>query len=73
LFLPAELGKSTQHDLELGDASDYLQELRLRNLDMLNLDELSRQAEVFNKPKLKRAVKGIRQLAQSERQDYETL
>ncbi len=56
-----------------GDAPDYLRELRLQNLERLDLDELHRQAEIFNTPKLRRAVETIAQLAQAEQQEYEAV
>ena len=56
-----------------GDQPAYLRELRLQNLERLDLDELRRQAEIFNTPKLRRAVNAILRLAQSETQEYETL
>jgi len=39
-----------------GDAPDYLRELRLQNLDHLELDELRRQADLTRSPKLRRAA-----------------
>ncbi|MCU0489365.1 MAG: hypothetical protein MUE67_10485 [Anaerolineales bacterium] len=56
-----------------GDQPTYLRELRLQNLEQLDLDELRRQAEIFNTPKLRRAIEVIIRLAQSETQEYETL
>ena len=56
-----------------GDSAEYLGELRLQNLERLDLDELRRQAETFNTPKLRRAVNVIMDLAQSELREYETL
>lgn len=56
-----------------GDQPAYLRELRLQNLERLDLDELRRQAEIFNTPKLCRAVNAIIRLAESETQEYETL
>ena len=56
-----------------GDAPDYLRELRLQNLELLDLDELHRQAEIFNTPKLSRAVEIITRLEQTEKQEYEAL
>jgi predicted transcriptional regulator of viral defense system len=56
-----------------GDRPDYLRELRLQNLERLDMDELSRQAEIFKTPKLKRAVRAIVHLAQSETREYETV
>jgi predicted transcriptional regulator of viral defense system len=56
-----------------GDAPDYLRELRLQNLDHLDLDELRRQADLAHSPKLRRAATFVAELARSEAQGYETL
>lgn len=56
-----------------GDATAYLHGLRLQNLEQLDLNELSRQAEGFNTPKLRRAFEAISRLAQSDDQEYESL
>lgn len=56
-----------------GDQPAYLRELRLQNLERLDLDALRRQAETFDTPKLRRAVNAIIRLAQSETQEYEML
>ena len=56
-----------------GDAPDYLRELRLQNLERLDLDELRRQVDIFNTPKLRRAVGTIAQLAQAGEQEYEAV
>jgi len=56
-----------------GGQPAYLCELRLQNLERLDFDALHRQVEIFNTPKLRRAVKIITDLAQSETQEYETL
>ncbi len=56
-----------------GDAPEYLRELRLQNLERLDLDELRRQAETFGTPKLRRAVATITNLAHTDIQEYETL
>jgi predicted transcriptional regulator of viral defense system len=56
-----------------GETKEYLQELRLQNLDRLNLDEMRKQAEAVNKPKLRRAVEIISNLAHDESRDYEVL
>jgi hypothetical protein len=50
-----------------------LRELRLQNLERLDMHELYRQAAIFNTPKLRRAVEAIIRLAQTETQDYEAL
>jgi len=56
-----------------GDAPDYLRELRLQNLERLDLDELRCQAEIFNTPKLRRAAGTITRLEQDEEQEYEAV
>ena len=56
-----------------GDQLAYLHELRLQNLEQLDLDELRRQAAIFDTPKLRRAVIAILRLAQNETQEYETV
>lgn len=56
-----------------GDSLAYLQELRLQNLERLNLAELQSQAESFGSPKMLRAVEVIRDLAKAESQEYEML
>lgn len=54
-----------------GDAHAYLRELRLQNLDRLNLDTLRAYADRAN-PKLRRAVTRITELVHETR-EYETL
>jgi hypothetical protein len=56
-----------------GETTAYLSELRLQNLEGLDLDLLQRQAELFNTPKLQRAVDGIRRLMQNAILEYETV
>jgi len=56
-----------------GDSPDYLHELRLQNLDRLELDELRRQADRAGSPKLRRAASLVTQLAHSEMLEYEVL
>ena len=56
-----------------GDTPAYLRELRLQNLENLDLDELCSLAEIFGTPKLHRAVNVITNLAQNDTQEYETL
>jgi predicted transcriptional regulator of viral defense system len=55
------------------DSSGYLRELRLQNLERLNLDELQNLASLTNKPKLKRAAALVAKLARAEAREYETL
>ena len=56
-----------------GDEPNYLTELRLQNLDRLDMEELYRQAELFNSPKLLRAADVVAHLTQNETQEYEPL
>ena len=53
------------------DSPNYLRELRLQNLDGLDMDELQRQADLANSPKLRRAANALIELARSE--EYTTL
>ncbi|GFP26642.1 hypothetical protein HKBW3S43_00353 [Candidatus Hakubella thermalkaliphila] len=55
-----------------GDSPEYLRELRLQNVERLNLDELQRQADLVSL-KLRRAVKIVSELVRAEVQEYETL
>ena len=56
-----------------GDQPAYLRELRLQNLEQLDLDELHRQSKKFNTPKMNRAVRTIAGLVQRDSLEYETL
>jgi len=56
-----------------GDTPEYLHELRLQNLDRLDINELRRQVETFNTPKLLRAFEVIAGLVRAEIQEYETI
>lgn len=55
------------------DSMDYLRELRLQNLEQLNLDELRRLVDLAGSPKLKRAAKLVVEIVRAESQEYETL
>ena len=56
-----------------GETAKYLNELRLQNLDHLDLDVLKRQTEVFDSPKMRVAAKVINNLIQGETSQYEEL
>jgi len=56
-----------------GDSPEYLAELRLQNLDRLDLDELARRADLADSPKLRRAAQLVAEMARSEALEYETL
>ncbi len=62
--------------LYLQPASDreaYLQELRLENLESLDLDSLQDLAEDASSPKLRRAVNRLEKMAHLAAEEYETL
>ncbi|MEJ5198039.1 MAG: hypothetical protein WHX53_03865 [Anaerolineae bacterium] len=56
-----------------GDDPAYLAELRLQNLDRLDLERLAGFAERSGSPKLRRAARHIAQLVRAEGTEYETL
>lgn len=56
-----------------GDERSYLQELRLQNLETLDLGVLQHQAERAGSAKLKRAVTVVARLAQGEADEYHEL
>ncbi len=56
-----------------GESPNFIQELRLQNVDLLDLDLLKKQSEVFNTPKMQRAVKGILQYVHRKTSEYEEL
>jgi predicted transcriptional regulator of viral defense system len=56
-----------------GDSPAFLQEMRLQNLDRLDLDELHRLVVRFDSPKMRRAADEIIRLAQVESREYESL
>jgi hypothetical protein len=56
-----------------GDSPPYLAELRLQNMDGLDLNELRSLAEASGKPKLRGAAERIARLAEIEAEEYELL
>ena len=56
-----------------GASAEYLQGLRLQNLDRLDMDRLAKQSLVFASPKMDMAAIAIRQLKQNETREYEEL
>lgn len=56
-----------------GDAPDYLQALRLQNLERLDGETLKRLAERTGSPKLQRAATIVVELAHQEALEYEAL
>ena len=56
-----------------GESAKYINELRLQNLDHLNLDGLKRQTAVYDSPKMRAAAKVITNLIQGETNQYEEL
>ena len=55
------------------DSPAYLDELRLQNMDGLDVKELHRLTEASGKPKLRRAADRIVRLAEIEMEEYEPL
>lgn len=56
-----------------GETPEYLQELRLQNLDRLDLGMLRTLSDIFDKPKLRKATKAISELAHREAEEFEAL
>lgn len=56
-----------------GHSSDFIQSLRLQNLEQLDLDRLQQFVNRFNKPKLHQAATVIKRLAETEVREYELL
>jgi hypothetical protein len=56
-----------------GDSPAYLGELRLQNLERMDLDELERQADLAGSPKLRRAAEFVADLARSGALEYGAL
>jgi predicted transcriptional regulator of viral defense system len=56
-----------------GDRTAYLDELRLQNLDRLDLHRLDRLAGNLAVPRLRRAAKRIAELTKVEARDYNTI
>jgi len=55
------------------DSREYLKELRLENLERLDLDELSRLARESGSPKLCRAAGLVNEMARDEAEEYESI
>lgn len=56
-----------------GQTVDYIRELRLQNLDRLDLDLLKEQSETFDSPKMRAAVRAIFQFVDGSKNEYEDL
>ena len=56
-----------------GDNKAYIQELRLQNLEIINLERLSQFIETANQPKLYRAGALISSIVKEEHEEYVTL
>jgi predicted transcriptional regulator of viral defense system len=56
-----------------GDSPEYVRELRLQNLDRLNVVGLASMAESLGHPKLRRAAALVADLTHAEAQEYQTL
>jgi hypothetical protein len=56
-----------------GDSKEYIESLRLQNLELLDIGRLHRLAERSGKPKLRRAAGVIEAIARREAEEYEPL
>jgi hypothetical protein len=56
-----------------GDSREYIESLRLQNLDLLDMERLHFLAECSGKPKLVRAAGVIEAIARREAEEYEPL
>jgi len=56
-----------------GEKPEFIEELRLQNLEQLDIQELWKQSSFFNKPKMQKAVKVIEMFVKQEYQEYEEL
>ena len=70
---PAKALLDLVHLQPRGDAPEVLRELRLQNLERLDLDQLQSQAARAQSPKLRRAANRIIALAGAEAEEYETV
>ena len=61
------------HLIPHSDSPEYLHELRLQNLDRLNLPRLHEFAQRSEKPKWRRVAAQVEQLVSQEKTDYEEL
>lgn len=55
------------------DSPEYLSQLRLQNLEKMDLDQIDEFAELAGKPKWKRAARHVIKLAKQEESEYEEL
>lgn len=70
---PAKALLDLVHLQPAGDAADYLAELRLQELERLDLGELQRLADRTHRPKLQRAARRLTALAGELGEEYETV
>ena len=56
-----------------GETPEFITELRLQNLEHLDIQVLWKQSSFFNKPKMQKAVKVIEMFVKQEYQEYEEL
>jgi predicted transcriptional regulator of viral defense system len=56
-----------------GDDPAFISELRLQNLDKLDIEKLRSQGKLFDKPKIHRAIQIIELFVEEEYQTYEEL
>ena len=55
------------------DSEAYLSELRLQNLDQLDVDLLTSYRQIFGSPKMNRAIDLVLKMRMEQSREYETL
>jgi len=73
IAVPAKALLDLIHLSPASDSPAYLRELRLQNLERLDIQELNQLAKQSGFPKWKRAAKLIIELSQAESKEYESL
>lgn len=70
---PAKALLDLIHLQAAADTREYLRELRLQNLERVDVQELAQFVERSGSPKWRRAMRFVLELAQAEAKDYEPL
>lgn len=73
IALPEKSLLDLAHLTPISDSATYFSQLRLQNLERLNLERLQEFAERSGKPKWKRVARLLTALAMTEKNEYEVL
>jgi predicted transcriptional regulator of viral defense system len=73
LAMPEKALLDLIHFRPQGDSREYIESLRLQNLEIIDIERLHGLAERAGKPKLKRAANVIEAIAKREAEEYESL